>query len=549
MKALSLSVYHWLASRPAAIGRFFDRMFAHREAALVVITCLCIILFAYSGAIKLAEYSTFVVRIGQSPMLAPYAGFIGWFIPVFELVIAAGLIASIFVARIQAPAHYLFFGAMVLFCFYIIGIFTISPDVPCACGGVIGEMGGWWGHLAFNLAFVGLSRKAIRLAGHFTPLPPKAASLLWRGSIALPFGIVLVLGLMVDPEPNHRHAGFERDFASTVPLRASRSLQLGYTGHYIAGMDGDKVYIGHHMIADRAIVLDISTMDTVHRVIDISRTDRNPLQLKVEGSSFYLLDGAGMRTYRGSVVDWRATRYVDSAWYTSAVPLSDGQLALFTMADQRNVLAKKRHGRSAADLYPQLLTAQGGDGIFSTDGKLLYDNAEQRVLFVYNYRNEYLVTDTAMTFVCRDNTVDTISQSRLKVGQLKSGNTYVLQEKLLVNIYATASQGKLYVSSNMLSQSENARTFRRNTAVDVYDYGNGQYRHSFYLPRQAKQKVRDYRVSENGLLVAMYGKAIYIYDMVKDGITQAAPSGHASNKDTNAQWDRKKEAEHLFKKK
>jgi len=536
--------------RLVRIMAWFQRAFTDREVILLLITCLCIALFGYSGAIKLAEYSVFVVRIGQSPMLAPFAGFIGWFIPVFELVISVALIVSIFVSRIQLPALYLFFVTMVLFCFYIVAIFTVSPNVPCACGGVIGEIGGWWGHLLFNLVFVALSYKGMQLAKVNKPFPPEARKRFFQLGVAIPFTIVVILGLMVDPLPNHRFRGFDRTFIEKEMLSPESEISLGTTGYYIAGIVGQRIYLAHHGRINHILVVDAITSDTSHIKIEIPPIAYHWLTLNVLGETFYLMDGTGRKVYRGNVGDWHANLYLDGTWFASALPLNDGQMVLFSMREQQNVLAKKHRDETGSRLFPGLLIPQGGEGRFSTDGKILYNPENEHIIFLYNYRNEYLVMDTAINLIHQGHTIDTISQVQLKIGKVGDEERYVLQDFLLVNAGAAVSGEYLYVRSRILAANENARLFNRRSVLDVYHYTTGRYVSSFYLPGGQKENLREFRILNNEMVVALQGKKLYTYKLTAYGNHPTGETGHLMDtKDIIAQLNRKKGAEHLSKKK
>ena len=104
-----------------------------------------ILLFVYTAISKLSDLHLFFLILSRSPLLAPFARPAAVGIPVSELLLAAllffpatrlyGLLAS---------------GClMVVFTGYIVCMLLYSPELPCSCGGVIGELG-WKGHLVLN---------------------------------------------------------------------------------------------------------------------------------------------------------------------------------------------------------------------------------------------------------------------------------------------------------------------------------------------------------------------------------------------------------------
>lgn len=127
-----------------------------KEIAVDIISALFVMLFLYAAFTKLLDYEKFRVQIGQSPLLTAFAGFVAWFIPAVEILIAIMLIFS----RTRLGALYASFSLMVMFTCYIVAITQFSDYVPCSCGGVLEKLG-WTEHLIFNIVFVLLAIAAI----------------------------------------------------------------------------------------------------------------------------------------------------------------------------------------------------------------------------------------------------------------------------------------------------------------------------------------------------------------------------------------------------
>ena len=110
------------------------------------------LLFIYAAASKLLEYDRFVVTIGQSAMLTPYAGVLAWLVPVAELVLVVMLVFD----RYRIPGLLGSFSLMVMFTAYIFIVLYLMREQPCGCGGVLEKLG-WGSHLIFNMGFVVLA--------------------------------------------------------------------------------------------------------------------------------------------------------------------------------------------------------------------------------------------------------------------------------------------------------------------------------------------------------------------------------------------------------
>jgi uncharacterized membrane protein YphA (DoxX/SURF4 family) len=138
-----------------------------RKILSEIICFLFVLLFVYAALTKLLDYEKFVVQVGQSPLLTPYAGFTGWFVPSLELFISA-LFAF---PKTRLVAFYAGFTLMVMFTAYIVVILGFSDHIPCSCGGVLEKMS-WGQHLLFNLLFVVLAVAGIVLQSRSTDHDP-----------------------------------------------------------------------------------------------------------------------------------------------------------------------------------------------------------------------------------------------------------------------------------------------------------------------------------------------------------------------------------------
>lgn len=130
-----------------------------RKVLTEIICLLFILLFVYAAVAKLLDFERFKIQIGQSPLLTDFSALIAVCIPVLELVVAVLLVV---------PAYRLSgllwsFGLMVMFTTYIILILQFSGHIPCACGGVLQNLG-WTEHLIFNIVFILLSLTGAVLA-------------------------------------------------------------------------------------------------------------------------------------------------------------------------------------------------------------------------------------------------------------------------------------------------------------------------------------------------------------------------------------------------
>lgn len=127
-----------------------------KERIVDVIAFLFILLFMYTAVSKLLRIEYFRAVIVQTEELRPYAVLIQWAVPVAEIIVSVMLA----IGRFRLKGLYGALILMVLFTGYVAWILGLSKLLPCACGGVVEELG-WRGHLIFNtgltiIAFIGI---------------------------------------------------------------------------------------------------------------------------------------------------------------------------------------------------------------------------------------------------------------------------------------------------------------------------------------------------------------------------------------------------------
>ena len=141
----------------------------NKRVIVGIVSLLLILLMVYAAQAKLRDYYNFQFGLGESPIIAPFAGVLAWAVPATELIIAAMLV----IPRLRLAGLYASLVLMTLFTLYIIIMLSFYDDIPCSCGGVLEEMS-WGVHIAFNLAFVLLSTWAIMLEKKRRRRPPAA---------------------------------------------------------------------------------------------------------------------------------------------------------------------------------------------------------------------------------------------------------------------------------------------------------------------------------------------------------------------------------------
>ncbi len=124
-----------------------------------IIASLFILLFLYTGLIKIFYHARFDWALNESPLLrGGIAALLSWLIPAVEI----GLVTLLLLPRTRTKG---LFGST-----FLIGIFSIyvgfmlyfRSDRPCTCGGIIEYMT-WHQHFYFNTGFTLLGAISIWL--------------------------------------------------------------------------------------------------------------------------------------------------------------------------------------------------------------------------------------------------------------------------------------------------------------------------------------------------------------------------------------------------
>lgn len=112
-----------------------------------IVACLLIALFTYTAIRKLQNPWPLAYVLRQVPLLEKHTGVLVWLIPCLELIAAALLTFS---GQGRRAGYRLSFILMATFTIYVAAILVLSSNLPCSCGGIIGQLN-WPGHLVLNL--------------------------------------------------------------------------------------------------------------------------------------------------------------------------------------------------------------------------------------------------------------------------------------------------------------------------------------------------------------------------------------------------------------
>jgi uncharacterized membrane protein YphA (DoxX/SURF4 family) len=469
---------------------------------------LFIFLFLYAAVSKLLDFETFTVQLAQSPLLSAYAGIIAWLVPGIEILIACLLV----IERFRTLALYSSFTLMVMFTAYIYIILNFSDFIPCSCGGVLEKLS-WTQHLFFNIFFIILAGVAVFLADRYSA----KKTLLLLATLAI-FGVGTVTLLFAFSEKKmHRNNAFIRRYPHQVAYKTNKK-DLKYNSYYFAGMTEDSLYLGNITAPNHFLAINKVTQDTLHRRLHFVDTNFFIRDLKtiITDSIFYTYDGTVPILFKGNTKKLLATeRYGNGYQFLRAINMAKDSFAIrvFDNVSTKNVLGRLIVKDSLnSKLFPTLLKANS-DPFFDTDGLLLYNQQLQKVIYVYFYRNEFVVANHDFSFEYIGKTIDTISNSQLDVHNITSKHHKKMgKNPIFVNLRAATYGNYLYIQSDRLGKFEPDEVINSAFIIDVYNLMDNTYAFSFYLYHQGENKLNEFLVADNRLF-ALINNYLIIYKL------------------------------------
>lgn len=475
-----------------------------RKITIEIISFLFVLLFLYASFSKLLDYQKFSVQIGQSPLLTGFGDFIPWVVIASEI----GVSILLVIPRLRLAGFLGAFSLMVMFTAYIIAILNFSTYIPCSCGGILEKLG-WTEHLIFNIFFTVLALVGIVLSkstpnrSQFSGEVINVRSLALR-KVWLIVGVCFFLStasvsalMFLSNDLVHHNNSFVRQFPPHV-IANQDTCDIEFNSYYLAGGTNNTVYFGNYTAPLHVLALNRKLKES--RIINISLKYDSGLTykfmyLRVDSPWFYLFDGTVPANLRGDVNDWIAERYLnDQAYYADALPLDESTLVIRTTnSNKEYVLGIERDGSSDVRLVDGILEKQI-DGKFCVDGMLLYSPDFHAMIYLYYYRNQFIVMDENLGQIRRFNTIDTTSKAKIEIVQLSSNARTFSAPPLLVNKKSCIWKSFLFVNSGLMAKNEDRSIFDITSVVDVYDILDGSYRFSFYIRNFKGHRLKDFAI-------------------------------------------------------
>ncbi len=204
----------------------------------------------------------------------------------------------------------------------------------------------------------------------------------------------------------------------------------------------------------------------------------------------------------------------DSSYFTLACQLSESSFAVRSVDRQgQNFIGRESNYEPKYVSNHKVLERQV-DGLFCTDGMMVFDKFTKILTYLYYYRNQYVCMDSNLNILWKGRTIDTTSRVTFKVSEIRSEKSVTLSSPpLTVNKESCVYNKYLFVRSNLSATNENMKAFSKSAVIDVYDVIDRSYKFSFYLPDQGALKLSSFKVIDSRL-IAIYGHWVAVYNLM-----------------------------------
>lgn len=485
------------------------------KSLLAEIICLLyILLFIYAAVSKILDFENFKVQLGQSPMLSIYAGWISWTVIGFEL-LTVFLLA---LPKTKILGLYASLGLMTMFSAYIFILLNFSSFVPCSCGGILEKMS-WNTHLIFNLIFVLFAVFALLLKGLLKGITVrsfikfKAIKMIF-GTILLSVFTVLVLFLSSEEVMYHDNPFIRR--YPQHPAEFSNTFDLKYNSYYFAGYANHRIFLANYQYPSYLLSLNCELQD---KKIEKLQLDPKKIPFKMITTSirypyFFVADGSVPIILRGDMKNWKITNELKGVpYFTRAVPI-DGTSAVIRSNNSKNlsnVLGIFNSDSIPKVKYRRELLQKQIDGIFDTDGVLLYSEGLKKIIYLYFYRNEFVIADNNGVLFKKGHTIDTITKAKLKAEVINQGKQFVMSSpSYVVNADAAVIGNLLFVYSRVKGSYESEKLWKKSFIIDVYNLKKNTYVMSFPVYHTGSSVLNSFTVT-NTNLYAIIGTDLVSY--------------------------------------
>lgn len=467
-----------------------------------------ILLFCYAAVSKIIDFENFQIQIAQSPLLTAYAGMISYGVIIVELV----TVILLLIPLLRITGLFFSLGIMTSFTVYIYMILNYSESIPCSCGGILEKMD-WDQHFVFNIVCTILALTVV-ICTSFNQQQNRYQVYI-RSFITVFVSSFMVILLYITSENIiKKDNNFIRRFLPH-PIIEDKVLELDNEHYYFAGSNQELLFLGNksYPLLLSSVRKAFTTLQTMQIYPDQTDFYYTNLHLKTSGSDYYLYDGSVPIIYKGKISDSLAHTISYNDVYFNQLAVIDS--TKFAVRIRSSKTGEYELGTLTVDkspkftLYDTILEKQI-DGIFDADGQLAADQKSGNIIYMYSYRNQFLIMDDSLKLKDKLKTIDTISKAQVKPVKLSDGTMKLNSRPLKVNSAITTNGPFLFNQSQLMGKHEPKERWKNATVIDIYRTDRQEYAGSFYIDHIDHKPVSQIMVTDQ-YLYALAGKKLVRY--------------------------------------
>lgn len=329
--------------------------------------------------------------------------------------------------------------------------------------------------------------------------------------------VATVIGLYYVSQSNISiSGGFTRSFRPHCTGNWTEQ-QLTAEDGYFAGTDKKGVYIAHYQRPLFVEYFDASHSDQLSFPAFATRgikIDPETGKLFIQNGRVYWTDGFHREILSADIGKTEQISIIeDSLYFNLFLPL-DSSTVIARIKDpklQQHVLVSAKPG-IAPGYQQKLVLEKQVDGVFCTDGQLLRRGNSDTLLYIYFYRNKWLLLNTHLQILSTRASIDTNTTVKIKVADVNHQYRTLSTPDYFSNRLSFADNRFLYIQSGAVSDNETTEDFHDNSVFDVYSLEKGNYLFSFYIPLLGEKNIREFCVIQHRLY-ALAGRHLRCFEL------------------------------------
>jgi len=300
-----------------------------------------------------------------------------------------------------------------------------------------------------------------------------------------------------------------------------KSFDLKFNSFYIAGLSYENIYLGDNRNSGRLIVTNYSFTffkEIILKIPDSVKFAWRAAKILIKYPYVYLVEGITPCIFKGSFPAPVLKKLnIGAIKFDSPIPLTGNNIAFRTRDFEKDIRTITKFNFDSGNFYTAHVLEKQNDGFFSTDGMFLIDSASFKLVYLYYYRNNYILLDTFLHLIAKLKTIDTVTQANVKTMIVPSEKTIKLSSPpKVINKNACTCDSQLFVQSLLMADNENPIIFKQSSVFDVYSIEKTAYLFSFYINDPSRYKIREFKIIDKKMVV-LQDKFILCYQ-IQSGI-------------------------------